>query len=344
MKLILETLQGKKTDKVPIWYMRQAGRYLPEYLELRKGKTFEDMVQNPDIACEITLQPIKRFNLDAAIIFSDILIPIYALNRGLVIKPAVGPVIEKPVKTEQDIDDLQPINAKEDFPYLAESIVKTKKLLPSSITMIGFSGAPYTVASYLIEGKSTRDGLKTKSFAYKHPGLYKKLLDFIADTLILQLEAEVKAGAEVIQIFDSWAHTLSSSQFQDFALPYTKKILSSPKLQGVPKIHFAQGSGHLFDQFLRTGADCLSIDNSGDMVKIVEKTPNSIGLQGNLDPAILFTDPKIVEKEVSDLLRIVESKKKYIFNLGRGIDKDTPLDNVSTMVSTVKNYSKLDDM
>lgn len=340
MKLILEALKGEKTGKVPIWYMRQAGRYLPEYLELRKGKTFEDMVQNPDIACEITLQPIKRFNLDAAIIFSDILIPIYALNRGLVIKPAVGPVIENPVKTEQDVKDLQAINPKEDFPYLAESIQKTKKLLPASTTLIGFSGAPYTVASYLIEGKSTRDGLRTKSFAYKHPDLYKKLLDFIADALILQLEAEVQAGAEVIQIFDSWAHTLSPWQYQNFALPYTQKVLQAEQLSKVPKIHFAQGSGHLLDFFMQTGAQCLSIDISSEMKDVLTKINPEMGIQGNLDPAILFTDPKTVKKQTLELLDKTKTKNNYIFNLGRGIDKDTPLENVQAMIDTVKNYSK----
>jgi uroporphyrinogen decarboxylase len=338
MKLVLESLKGNRTDKVPIWYMRQAGRYLPEYLELRKNKTFEDMVQNPDIACEITLQPIKRFDLDAAIIFSDILVPIYSLHRGLIIKPSQGPIIENPIRNENDIDKLQQVTPKEDFPYLGESIKKVKQSLTKNTTLIGFSGAPYTIASYLIEGKSTRDGLKTKAFAYRHPESYKKLLNFISDMLILQLEEEINAGAEVIQIFDSWANTLSPMQYQKMALPYTQKILQSKPLQDIPKIHFALGSGHLLDSFTQTGANCLSIDVSSEMSNVMGKIPEDIGIQGNFDPAILFTNPKIVEKETLDLLEKVKDKKRYIFNLGRGIDKDTPLENVSAMILTVKSY------
>lgn len=340
MKLLLDTLHGKKTDQVPIWFMRQAGRYLPEYLDVRKGKSFEDMVQNPDVATEITLQPVQRFDLDAAIIFSDILIPIYSLNRGLVVKPSIGPVIEHPITNESDIDSLEQVNPREDFPYLAESIKKVVSELTKDKTLIGFSGAPYTIASYLLEGKSTRDALKTKSFAYKYPKAYEKLLNFITDMLILQLEAEKKAGAEVLQIFDSWAYTLSPTQYEMFALPYTKKIYQAQQLQGVPKIHFAQGSGHLLEKFIQTGADCLSIDVSSEMTSVVNNTPKELGLQGNLDPAILFTSPKLVRKETKALLEKTKSRQKYIFNLGRGIDKDTPIENVSAMVETVKSYKR----
>ena len=340
MKPVLDVLQGKSTNKIPLWFMRQAGRYLPEYLEVRKNKSFEDMVQNPDIASELTLQPIRRFDLDAAIIFSDILVPIYALERGLTIKPAQGPVIEKQIRKEPDLDELELICPKDDFPYLGESISKVKQSLSATKTLIGFSGAPFTVASYLLEGKSTRDALITKAFAYKYPKAYSKLLNFITDMLILQLEAEVKAGAEVLQIFDSWANTLSSSQYKSFALPYTHKIMNAPILKNVPKIHFAQGSGHLFELFQQSGAEGLSIDNSMDLSSAIFRVPETTTIQGNLDPAILFTEPHIVRKETLMILQQAEKKQRYIFNLGRGIDKDTPLENVTTMVTTVKNFTR----
>ena len=340
MKLLLETLQGTSTNKVPIWFMRQAGRYLPEYLELRKGKTFEDMAQNPDIASELTLQPIRRFDLDAAIIFSDILIPIYSLERGLVIKPGIGPVIEKPIQNEQDIDSLHQVNPQEDFPYLAESIKKVKSALQSDKTLIGFSGAPFTIASYLLEGKSTRTAMKTKAFAYKYPKAYDKLLQFISDMIILQLQAQKEAGVEVLQVFDSWATTLSPQQYEAFALPYTKKIFEATQLQNIPKIHFAQGSGHLLDQFIKTGADCLSIDVSSEITTALQIIPEKLAVQGNLDPAILFTNPDIVRNQTKELLDKTRTKKNYIFNLGRGIDKDTPIENVSAMVETVKGYTR----
>ncbi len=343
MKLLLEALKGSETDKIPIWFMRQAGRYLPEYLEVKKNKNFEDLVQNPDTAFELTLQPIHRFDLDAAIIFSDILVPIYGLNRGLVIKPSVGPVIEKPIKNEEDIKELQQVDPKKDFPYLAESIRKVKKELSSDKTLIGFSGAPFTVASYLIEGKLTRDALKTKAFAFKYPEIYDKLLNFITEMLILQLSAEKEAGVEVLQIFDSWASTLSLQQYQKFALPYTQKIISSPLLQDIPKIHFAQGSGHLLRKFIQTKADCLSIDASSDMTAVLKNIPKKIAIQGNLDPAILFTTKEIVQKETNGLLKVMKNKHNYIFNLGRGIDKDTPIENVSAMVETVKNFTRNND-
>ena len=340
MKTILEALKGSKTDQVPIWFMRQAGRYLPEYREVRKGKTFEDMVQNPDVAKEVTLQPINRFNLDAAIIFSDILVPLYALNCGLVIKPAQGPVIENPIKKPSDIDKLPQISPKEDFPYLAESIMKVKAELPNTTTLFGFSGAPFTVASYLLEGKSTRDALITKAFAYSNPEAYDKLLSFISDILIQQLKVQVEAGADVLQIFDSWANYFSPEQYEQFALPYTKKIIDSEFFKDVPIIHFAQGSGHLLPKYFKTGATGLSIDMSLDIASAMQKLPVKYPIQGNLDPAILLTNEKTVTQHVTNLLEKTKHKAGYIFNLGRGIDKDTPVENVQVMVDIVKSFNR----
>lgn len=338
MKLLLDALQGKYTDRVPIWFMRQAGRYLPEYRKLREGKTFEDMVQNPDIAKEVTIQPIKRFDLDAAIIFSDILIPLYALDIGLEIKPGIGPIIERPIAKPEDISKLEMVYPKESYPYVFESIQKVKKELPNKTALIGFSGAPFTLASYLIEGKSTRDALKTKAFYMKYLDKYHSLLDFITEMLIHQLKVQVEAGAEVLQIFDSWAGFLSASTYEKIALPYTRKIIEDPAFKNIPIIHFARGSGHLLPNYLDTKADCISVDTSLDMTFALELIPKDIIIQGNLDPAILFTNKDFVNLKVSQMLELTRSKSGYIFNLGNGINKDTPIENVHEMVETVKAY------
>ena len=335
--MFLDAINGEKTDRIPIWFMRQAGRYLPEYQEIRVGKTFEDISQNPDYAVEITLQPVNRFKLDAAIIFSDILIPLYSMDRSLTIKPGLGPIIKNPIRKPEDIANLSVPNPNIDYPYLAESIHKVRSRL-NGTALIGFSGGPFTLASYLIEGKSTKDAHLTKVFAYKHRKAYKNLMKILVETIIEQLKIQVDNGADVIQIFDTWAGHLSLDQYRQLALPYTQEILKSSRLANVPKIHFARGAGHLYRAFLETGANTISIDTSIEIRDILPNIPSNISISGNLDPAILETHPKFVKTQVKSLLQDVNKRHGYIFNLGKGISKTTPLESVETMVKTVKNY------
>ena len=217
-----------------------------------------------------------------------------------------------------------------------------KKDLPQNVTLIGFSGAPFTLASYLIEGKSTRDGLLTKAFALTYPKEYTQLLDMLTEIIILQLHSQIEAGVEVVQIFDSWAGHLSPEQYRLFALPYTQKIFSAKQLEKVPKIHFAQGAGSLITEFLKINAQALSIDTSLDIETALNCVPEGVALQGNLDPAILLSNEKVVQTHVKKLLSYIRHRKGYIFNLGKGIEKDTPVPNITTMIETIRTINRFD--
>ncbi|MCE7737320.1 MAG: uroporphyrinogen decarboxylase [Candidatus Heimdallarchaeota archaeon] len=338
-ELVLDAFKGEINERVPIWFMRQAGRYLPEYMEIRKEKTFEERSQSPELAAEITLQPIKRYDLDAAIIFSDILIPFYGMDIGLEIVPQLGPVIENHIKNVDDIYRLKKTTSKNDFPYLPESIEIVREQIPDK-ALFGFSGAPFTLASYLIEGKSTSNALVTKSLAYEHPKDFHYLMNLITEIVIDQLECQIKAGADVIQVFDSWAGFLSPAQFEEWAAPYLKIIFSH--FGKTPNIFYARGSNHLLPVANTLGSKGISIDTTTTYTyarKIVGKEKL---LQGNLDNSTLLTTPKIVEHHVNTLLAEVQQdgNPRYIFNLGQGIDRYSSLENVGKMVSLVKSFRR----
>lgn len=338
-ELIKGTFAGEKFDRIPIWFMRQAGRYLPEYMVLKDRYTFEERCQNPEIAKEITIQPIHRFDLDAAVIFSDILIPIYGMDRGLSIVPFKGPVIEKPLKSPEDAINLVKTRAKENFPYQSEAIKLVRKELPGK-AIVGFAGAPFTLASYLIEGKSTRDGLLTKSFAIKHPKAFNTLLYNLTDIIIDQLRVQVDAGADFLQIFDSWVGHLSPIQFDTWAIPHLRRIFSS--FTDIPVIFYARGSSHLFPRIVSTEIQGINVDHTLTLTDAHNLAPRDILLQGNLDPAYLLSTPDITRKATLSKLEEITSLNRfnYIFNLSSGINKDSGVDNVVAMVDTVQSYRR----
>ncbi len=336
--LILDAFKGQTNDRIPIWFMRQAGRYLPEYREFREGKTFEQMAMTPENAAEVTLQPIRRYDLDAAIIFSDILVPLYGMDRGLEIVPLKGPILENPVKNPEDVKSLKRTTPKEDFPYLKESIQLVRKEVPDK-ALFGFAGAPFTLASYLIEGKSTRNALLTKSFAYNHPDEFFTLLSTLADIVIDQLQVQIDGGADIIQLFDSWAGFLSPHQYDEWILPHIRKIFAN--FNNTPNILYGRGSSHLLPIFKKSGARGISIDSTLNLVEARTLVGDNLVIQGNLDPAVLLTTPKMVEKQTMAVLENHQINKnpRYIFNLAQGIDKTSKLENVEAMVNTVKEFS-----
>ncbi|OLS24051.1 MAG: Uroporphyrinogen decarboxylase [Candidatus Heimdallarchaeota archaeon LC_2] len=335
--LILDAFNGQQNSQVPIWFMRQAGRYLPEYRKFREGKTFEEMAMTPENAAKVTLQPIRRYDLDAAIIFSDILIPLYGMDRGLEIVPQVGPVLEKPLKNPEDVKSLKRTSPKEDFPYLKESIQLVRKEIPDK-ALFGFAGAPFTLASYLIEGKSTRNALLTKTFAYKYPDEFSTLLNMLADIVIDQLQVQIEGGADVIQLFDSWAGFLSASQYEKWILPHVQKIFL--KFDNTPNILYGRGSSHLLPIFQKSGAKGISIDSTLSLIDARSFVGNDLVIQGNLDPAVLLTNPRIVENHTKEVLKdyTLTNNPRYIFNLAQGIDKTSKLENVEMMINTVKEF------
>ncbi len=338
-QLINGVFKGEYFEQVPIWFMRQAGRYLPEYMELKKKyRTFEERCMNPEIAKDITIQPIDRFDLDAAVIFSDILIPIYDMKLGLEIKPGIGPSIEKPIRTAKDVDNMIITTAKENFSYQSEAIKLVRKELAYK-AIVGFSGAPFTLASYLIEGKSTRDALITKSFAISKPASYEKLLSNLTEIIIDQLQVQVEAGADFLQIFDSWVGFLSPTQFRMWAKPYLTKIFNA--FPDIPTIFYARGTSHLFQDILETGPTGINVDNTLSLTAAHEISPNKL-LQGNLDPAILLTNTDIVSRETAKILQEIDKLDhyRYIFNLSTGINKSSKIENVAMMVNTVKSFRR----
>ncbi|MCG3218404.1 MAG: uroporphyrinogen decarboxylase [Candidatus Heimdallarchaeota archaeon] len=337
-ELFLGVFKGEEYTEIPIWFMRQAGRHLPEYMKIREKKNFEERAQTPEIAAEITLQPVRRYNIDAAIIFSDILIPLYGMERGLEIVPGVGPVIEKPIVSPDEIAELKKTSSKEDFPYIEESIKLVRKEIRNK-ALIGFAGAPFTLASYLIEGKSTRDALTTKAFAFNHPSEFKQLLQLLTEIVIDQLASQVKAGADAIQVFDSWAGFLSPAQYQEWGLPFVKQIFDN--FEEVPSIFYARGSNHLLPITTEIGAKGYSIDTTLSLTKAKEILGNKV-LQGNLDPAYLLTSPEVVERASLKILEEAATigRSSYIFNLGTGVNKDSSIENVVRMVETVKKFKR----
>ncbi len=334
-----KALNRETTDRPPIWFMRQAGRYLPEYKEIRKNKTFEQMIQDPEIATTITLQPIKRFDLDAAIIFTDILTPIYPLKIGLTIKQGIGPIIEKPINTPDKVNNIEITTPEEHYSYLIDEVKMTRKELKKH-ALIGFAGAPFTIASYLIEGKSTRDANKTKAFAWKYPEKYHELLSKVTEIIINKLKAQIKNNVDAVQLFDSWANYLSPKQYEILARPYVEKILNNPEISKKPVIYYSRGTSHLIEKISQLNVTAISIDHTISISQARKETHEKFVIQGNLDPAVLLSTAEKTREETMKIAREGRKTPGYIFNLSKGIDKNTPLENVEIMVNTVKQLQE----
>jgi uroporphyrinogen decarboxylase len=330
---LLNALEGKNySGRPPIWLMRQAGRYLPSYMALRQRYSFLDLCHTPELAAEVTLLPLKLFPFDAAILFSDILVVAESFGRGLRFEEEKGPIIERPIKTAQDIEKLPEPNAEESLSFVAEAI---KLLLPElSVPLLGFAGAPFTIASYLIEGQSSSSLSKTKEWLVKDPDSFHNLLGKISNLTIDYLKMQAKAGVCAVQIFDSWAHQLAPRHFCEFSLPYIKKIVEGLRDLALPTIVFSRASSLHAEKIAAISPTAISIDWSGNIAEIRKKLPN-ITLQGNLDPFILYGSKESIEQEVGSLLSAMKDDPRYIFNLGHGILPTTPLDAVHQLCTLV---------
>lgn len=334
-ELFLRALHCENSERPPIWLMRQAGRYMPEYRAIREKYAFLDMCHQPELAAEITLLPIKTFGFDAAIIFSDILVIAEALDMGLRFEENVGPIIERPLKTDADVDYLPKPDIKDKLGYVFAAIRLAVKQL--NVPLIGFCGAPFTVASYMIEGGTSKDFKKTKMWMLKNPKKFHQILERITDLTIDYLNYQVDAGAQALQIFDSWAHVLAFRQFQEFSAAYQERILAGLKKK-VPVILFSRGSSVFAEQMSAIGPQGISLDWNANLTGIRKLVGPNIALQGNLDPDILFAPQPIVKEETLNLLRSMRGDRGYIFNLGHGIKPETPVESVRTLVETVHNF------
>lgn len=336
-RLLIDALHCRNHDRAPVWLMRQAGRYMPEYRALRQKYSFLEMCHTPELVTEVTQQPLKAFGMDAAILFSDILVIPEALGVGLRFDDGAGPIIERPLGSAADVANLPRVDMREALDYVVQGI---KLLLPNlNVPLIGFCGAPFTLASYMIEGKVSRDLRKTKQWMLRDPASFHALLDRLADEAISYLNMQAEAGVEAVQIFDSWAGVLGHSQFCEFSLKYLKKITDTIKPK-VPVILFCKGASVFASDLVQANPSAISIDWNAQLSSLRPSIPSSIAIQGNLDPDILYAPLPHLRKEVNALLDSMKGDPGYVFNLGHGITPEVPVEAVRELVDTVKEYRK----
>lgn len=336
----IRALLRQPIDRTPIWLMRQAGRYLPEYRALRaKAKDFFDFCKTPELACEATLQPLARFPLDAAIIFSDILTVPIAMGCEIKMDEGRGPVAPNPIRTAQAIQQLNTHDAAEKLTYVSDAITLTKKELNQTVPLIGFAGSPWTVATYMVEGQSSKTFEKIKAMMFAEPAVLHALLEKISDVTIDYLNAQIHAGADVIMLFDSWGGVLSPLQYQLFSLNYLKKIgeqlMRIHQDKKIPLIFFSKGCGLYLENIAHSGCDAVGLDWTMDLSVAKKLVGDRVALQGNLDPCILFADRTTIQQEAKKILSVYNNQTGFVFNLGHGISKDTPIDSVMALMEVI---------
>lgn len=319
--------------------MRQAGRYQKEYRALRKRYSFLEMCKTPELAARVTLLPVEQFKVDAAILFADILLPLEPMGVGFAFSKNEGPVFSQPVREEKQVRELRLIEPEEKLSFLLEAIRLVRRELEGKVPLIGFAGAPFTLASYLIEGGHSKDYLLTKGVMYRNPAMWHELMAKISEVLVRYLNAQVRAGVEALQLFDSWVGCLSPSDYETYVLPYTKKVIDG-LTKDVPLIHFATMSSGLLERMKQAGGDVIGVDWRVDLGEAWARIGFDVGIQGNLDPAVLLSSPEVIERETRRILDRAQRRPGHIFNLGHGILPDTPVEHVAFLVETVHRYSQ----
>ena len=328
----------QKTDCTPVWLMRQAGRYMAVYRRLRERYSLHDMFRTPEIAAEVTLQPVQAFELDAAIIFADILLPLERIRIQLEFPEKEGPRILNPVRAEADIKSLQVLQPKETLGYVLTALRIVRSDLDGRVPLIGFAGAPFTLASYAIEGGSSRNYLRTKSMMYEKPGLWHELMGKLADVIGTFLLAQVRAGAQAVQLFDSWAGCLSPADYRDFVFPHAKKIFHALEAADVPTIHFGTGTADLLPLMRAAGASVIGVDWRTPLSDAWARIGDGAAIQGNLDPVTLLAPRPEWMRQTREILDAVGARSGHIFNLGHGILPPTPEDHVKALVDYIHQY------
>jgi uroporphyrinogen decarboxylase len=341
----LRALLRQPTEYTPVWMMRQAGRYLPEYNATRKrAGSFLGLCKNPDFATEVTLQPLARFPLDAAILFSDILTVPDAMGLGLYFAEGEGPKFERPLRDEWEIRDLTVPDPAGNLRYVIDAVSQIRKALDGSVPLIGFSGSPWTLATYMIEGQGGTDFLTIKKMAYARPDLLHHVLDVTTQSVIAYLNAQIEAGAQAVMIFDSWGGALSHAAYREFSLAYMERIVSGliREREGrrVPSIVFTKGGGLWLESMADIGADALGLDWITDIGEARRRVGDKVALQGNLDPAILLSTPAAIEREVANILASYGQGSGHVFNLGHGITQFTAPENAGAMIDAVHGLSR----
>ena len=333
----LSACRRQPVDATPVWFMRQAGRYMAEYRAIRKKYSLLEIVKQPELAAEVTLQPVRAFNVDAAILFADILLPLQPLGVDFEFTKGEGPVIHHPIRTQADVDALRPLHPDETLAHVMDAIRLLRTELVNT-PLIGFSGAPFTVASYMIEGGASRDYKTTKLMMYSAPQIWHAFMDKLSTALAEYVMAQIRAGAQAVQLFDSWVGALSPMDYETFVLPYSKKVLDAAYTMEVPVIHFGTGTATLLPLMRQAGGDVIGLDWRVPLDQGWQTIGHDRAVQGNLDPVALFAPLPEMKKRIHDVLRRAEGRPGHIFNVGHGILQHTPEENVKAAVEIIHEF------
>lgn len=338
--LFLRACKRQPVERTPVWMMRQAGRYLPEYRAIREKADFLTMCKTPELATEVTIQPVDLIGVDAAILFSDILVIPEAMGMNLEMHEGKGPVFPQPIRNEEDAKNLKTIDPEKDLKYVLDAVSLTKKELNNRVPLIGFSGAPWTLLCYMVEGSGSKNFSFVKSLIYNNPKLAHSILEKLAGAISKYLSAKIDAGADAVQIFDTWGGNLSQNDFEEFSLKYIEKIIANIKRNGQPVIVFAKGVHYNLNKIADAGADVIGLDWTMDIGKARKEIGNRVALQGNMDPGVLYANKKKIRDEVKGILSNYGNGTGHIFNLGHGILPDVKPENAKYFIETVKEESK----
>lgn len=333
----LAACRGEVAPHTPVWFMRQAGRSLPEYRAIRGEGSILHAIEQPELAAEITLQPVRRYGVDAAVLYSDIVVPVHAVGFGVDVAPGTGPVVAEPFRSAADLDRLRPLEPEEDTPYVLETV----RILARELTvpLIGFAGAPFTVASYLVEGRPSKTRARTKALMYGEPLLWHRLLERLADLAITSLRSQVAAGAQAVQLFDSWAGDLSRPDYERFVQPHSARVLAACADLGVPRIHFGLGTAELLASMAAAGADVVGVDWHTTLDDARSRLPEGTAVQGNLDPAVCLCPWEVVAPKVAEVLASNAGRPGHVFNLGHGVLPETDPSVLARVVETVHAWT-----
>lgn len=334
----LDACWGKPVDRTPVWLMRQAGRYLPEYMAVRSKCTFLELCKTPELAAEVSIQPVDILGVDAAIMFSDILTPVEPMGMKLDFVP--GPVFESPIRSMADVEKLRIPQMEQDVPYVLETIKILRRELAGRVPLIGFGGAPFTLACYMVEGKGSKDFAQIKRMMYAAPEVYAALMEKITTMSMEYLNAQITAGAQCIQIFDTWGGILSPADYERYVLPHTVRLINGLNRKETPVIHFVKGSGAMLDTVMKAGGDVMGLDWHVSLGAARDLIGPKMAVQGNLDPTVLFATREIIEREVKRVLDENAGRPGHIFNLGHGILPTVPPENARFMVECVHRLSQ----
>ncbi len=342
--IFLRALLKQTIDRTPVWMMRQAGRYLPEYRQVREqAGSFLDLCTNPELACEVTLQPLRRFKFDAAILFSDILTIPDAMGLGLYFTEGEGPKFKSPLKTAADINKLAIPDPHSELKYVIDAVSLIRKSLEGSVPLIGFSGSPWTLATYMVEGGSSKSFQKVKGLMFDQPKLMHALLDKLAQSVALYLNAQIAAGAQAVMVFDTWGGMLSTEDYHEFSLFYAKQVKSlltdGPNGEKIPSIFFTKGGGLWLEAMADSGYDALGLDWQTDLHNARTRVGDKVALQGNMDPVTLYASPEVITEKVKVVLEKYGKGSGHVFNLGHGILPDINPEHVKAMVDAVHTFS-----